>query len=184
MNWNARKGAFLVAIGQTVVLVEHERAVRACINIQRDRVGWFLAGVLQFRAERNDGTGADEQRHRIVGRRGVNGLSARSNRTGPEVVPINNMTTLAPSRMAGSGKRAGERGFLKTNALPLPSPLLHTGWRRGSSLLQSGRQINIAAARLVGDDGRDEERRAEHVFIGDFTDLRVAWEIHDQWPHQ
>src|ERR1039457_6927976 len=115
MNWNARKGAFLVAIGQTVVLVEHERAVRACINIQRDRVGWFLAGVLQFRAERNDGTGADEQRHRIVGRRGVNGLSARSNRTGPEVVPV------------------------------------AARWR----------QINIAAARLVGGDGRDEERRTK-----------------------
>jgi hypothetical protein len=37
---------------------------------------------------------------------------------------------LSPSRMAGSGERAGERGFLKTTRLL--SPALHSEWRRGS----------------------------------------------------
>ena len=60
MNPDARKGTFLVTIGQTVVFVERKRAVSTGINIKRDWVGRFFAGVLQFRTERNDGPGADD----------------------------------------------------------------------------------------------------------------------------
>ncbi len=76
------------AVGLAVVFVKRERAVSARINIQRNRVRRFLAGVLQFRAERNDGPGADEQRQRVIGRRGVNGLSAPRACAGPEIVPV------------------------------------------------------------------------------------------------
>ena len=48
-----RIGAMLVIVGQAIVFVERERAVGAGVNIKRDRVGRFLAGVLQFRPEGN-----------------------------------------------------------------------------------------------------------------------------------
>src|ERR1017187_2309687 len=34
--------------------------------------------------------------------------------------------------LRSSSAKEEERGFLKTNAPPLPGPLLHPGWRRGS----------------------------------------------------
>src|SRR5512144_2442717 len=44
-------------------------------------------------------------------------------------------------------------------------------------------EIDVARARLVRRDWRDEERRPEHIFVIDVPHARVAGEVHHEGTH-
>ena len=59
--------SLLILVVGAFVLVEQEASITSCIDVEGDRVGRLLVGILQRRAKGNNGSLGDEDGNALIG---------------------------------------------------------------------------------------------------------------------